>query len=1224
MTRTPRTVRDRLRRRGAPDPAPDDRPPRRTPGRRAIATALALTLAVGGLAYVGLGTDDGPGDDRAASPDQPRRPATAQRVSVADAAAKAARTGRKVEVTALRSANSTTWAQPDGLLAKAIHPSPVRAEVDGEWRPIDLGLRRTEDGWEPAVSNTRIVFSAGSRSGDGPRTDDGDDRASRSGARRAAPVRTAPGRTATGARETVRRVSLVKGGAPARPQGAPAGSASTTGTPLVALHVGTHTIQLTWPGPVPTPVIDANRALYPEIFPGADLVLTADDAGFAPLLVIKNREAAAHPLAQQLTYGISSPTLSFRIDPVSGMVGADDPYGDEVAVSPTPLMWDSSGQPAVTDSAVGSSAQPTAPEDPDPVDTGVPTPEEEGPAPAEPDSESDEQTDQENEVLPTVSEDPSAAPTADPVATVPPEPAPEPVRTGPDATLSLPSLNGPSPDSRGEVIESDLTDGVWTLTPDQEFLTDPATVYPVFVDPSVTKPMDGWTTAYNRHPNATFYNGKGFNKGGTHDARVGFESETWGTSRSFFNLELGDHLKGATMVKAEFRLLATYSWSCSPRSMSVHVTRKVKARTNWRNAPKLHNGNKLTGKSFAHGWKAAQCPDDHVKFNVRNAVQKKVNKGADTITFGLRARDEDSQYAWKKFRANGGHPPSLYLVYNRPPTKPTKLDLLPDAKCTSSAPYVRMGSGSVQFSARSTDKDGNLHALNFDLWPTGRWDQTGDLLGATGKVTVGNDIHAASKTTDPFPTSKLTNGTLYSWRVRAEDKADGRVGKSSYAPAKTPCRFVLDTSKPRPPRVTSTDFPDGNEEENGFGSEGEDAIWSKKKFGTPGSFTFRALSTDVVRYEYGFNSPVYTGSINRTAGAAVTVSAVFDNAKPPTAGPNVLHVRVVDGAGNVSEPTKYFFYVTPRDQTDSPGDFTGDDLPDMLVVTKDGDLALYPSQAKSSDTGQGTGDIDYSMRGAYRDNPERDPKGGDGKPLHSSAPRGHFNGALITHNGDIYGGDGLQDLVARVGGRLWVYPGDGYGAVNINKRREILLPEGAPAPADLTQIVAAGDVTGDGRVDFFATVGDALWAFTGYHGATVEQATRLTSTPWLNRDIVSAYDVSGDSVADLVYRSDSGKLMLRKGKPATGGGTDLTSLASAANSLGGADATYGAGNWTVANTPFVMGTPDANSDGVPDIWAVRGDGSVRFHAGSRTALSGDGTEIIGGPTNHWRDRIAIG
>ncbi|MBT2428362.1 hypothetical protein J7F02_22680 [Streptomyces sp. ISL-112] len=55
-----------------------------------------------------------------------------------------------------------------------------------------------------------------------------------------------------------------------------------------------------------------------------------------------------------------------------------------------------------------------------------------------------------------------------------------------------------------------------------------------------------------------------------------------------------------------------------------------------------------------------------------------------------------------------------------------------------------------------------------------------------------------------------------------------------------------------------------------------------------------------------------------------------------------------------------------------------------------------------------------------------------------------------------------------------------------------------------------------------------------------------------------------------------------------------------------------------------MGTPDANGDGIPDIWMLRVDGAVRFHAGSRTALSGSGTEIVGNGDGGWKNRMAIG
>ncbi|MET9673044.1 DNRLRE domain-containing protein [Streptomyces sp. NPDC006482] len=1154
----------------------------RLPGRRVSAAILAAALAAGAITYAGFeSSSEDASPPLVADKGGAARKQQPKTVTQGAAFALARKTGKPVEATAERTERSSTWARPDGLMTKKLYASPMWAKVGQEWKAIDTTLHRTDAGWEPAATNTRIVFSAGSKASASERA----------------------------SRKNVRHASLL----PA------ATTEEGTASPLVTLTVGEsefHQIELTWPGPVPTPIIDGSRALYPEIFPGADLVLTADDDGFAQLLVLKNRQAAADPRVTQLSYGLSSPTLTFRLNAASGIVAAENPDGDEVALSPTPLMWDNSGAPAVTDGEMGASSQPTASETPEP---SVSTETSMTPSPsASTEDLADDQVDPEGEVLPTATDEAAPTLTESPLPTAPAEPTPGPSQTGSAATLSLPLLNGPSPESRGDLVEADLSDGKWLLTPSQDFLNDPATVYPVFIDPTVKKHTQDWTTAYSRHPNATFFNGKDFNKGGTHEARVGFESDTWGTSRSYFNIAFDKNLQDAKIQKATLRLLETYSWSCSDRGMSVHLTGPVNGRTNWKNAPKLTDANLAAApRSFAHGYKT-YCRDAYEAFDVTAAAQKTATQGKSTITFGLRARDETTQFAWKKFQANGDNAPVLEVTYNRAPTTPTSLDLGPEFKCTTTAPYVRVGSDSINFTARSTDKDGNLDRLDFDMWPTGKW-STGDMLKATGTVSVGADTSAALRTTSAFSTSGLINNTTYSWWVRAVDDAGAT---SAYAPGKVPCRFIYDSAAPRSPRVSSTDFPNADSNEN-FANEAEDAAWSKVRFGTPGTFYFRAQDTDVVRYEYGFNSNSYPYFLSRAAGTATTVTATLSNAKPPTAGPNVLFVRAVDGAGHVSEPTKYFFYVTPREQADVPGDFTGDKLPDLMSITASGNLRVFPSHA-DKDLAKGTGDIDYSMSGAYRENPDKDPNGGDTLQPFIAPATGHFKGALITHHGDFYGGDGLQDLIAGVGGKLWVYPGDGYGAVNITKRREILLPSNAPAPSALTytQLLATGDITGDGLPDMFATVGDQLWAFIGYTGGAFSEARMLTSTPWASRDLVSVTDISGDGVPDLLFRGEEeGRgLALRHGKPASTGGVDLNSLAAAANSKTGQDEVYGTGGWNRASMPMLMGTPDANGDAIPDIWATAYDGKLYFYPGGRTT---HGTRFIASEPG-WTTNLAIG
>ncbi|MEW1700909.1 FG-GAP-like repeat-containing protein [Streptomyces sp. NPDC091278] len=1156
---------------------------RQPPGRRVSAVLLAGALALGGITYVAIEapTSDGTSSEPSSGDRGKSRQRQTDTVTQDTAARQARSSGKQVEVTALRTARSTTWARPDGLVTKKFYASPIWAKAGQNWKPIDPTLRRTDKGWEPKATNTPVTFSAGSQEADHGRA----------------------------SRSNVRRVSLL-------PR---TGTAAETATPLVTMSVGgSHEIQLTWPGPLPTPIIDGNRALYPEIFPGADLVLTANDDGFAQLIVLKNRQAAADPRAAQLSYGLSSPTLVFRLDPLSGIVGAEDPQGDEVALSPTPVMWDNSGAPAVTDGALGASAQPTASEAPQPsISSSLPP----SPGPSPTDDLANDMVDPEGEVQPTATDEAAPTLTDPPLPSVPAEPTPAPSQTGAAATLSLPLLNGPSPESRGDLVKARLSNSTWLLTPSQDFLNDPATVYPVFIDPTVKKHTQDWTTAYSRHPNATFYNGKDFNKAGTHEARVGFESDTWGTSRSYFNIAFDKTLQGAKIQKATLRLLQTYSWSCSPRSMSVHLTGPVSGRTNWKNAPALTDANLAAPvKSFAHGYKSG-CRDDFEPFDVTAAAQRTADKGRNIITFGMRARDEQSQYAWKKFQANGENAPTLSLTFNRPPTKPTGLDLGPDFQCTTTLPYVRVGASSIHFTARSTDKDENLDFLDFALWPTNKWTTTGDMLKATGTVSVGADKDEAVRTTPGFSTKGMVNNTMYSWSVRAVDDAGA---SSAYAPGAAPCRFIFDSLAPKAPLVRSVDFPNADAAKNTFGNDAEDAEnWSEKKFGSPGTFYFRALDPDVKRYEYGYNANSYPYSVTRTAGTAVTVEATLSNARPPAAGPNVLYVRAVDGADHVSVPTKYFFYVSPRDQEDVPGDFTGDTFPDLFAITGSGNLRLYTSHANKADTSKGSGDLDYSMSGAYRENPAKDPNPGSKEQPFIAPPSGYFTGALITHNGDFYGGDGLQDLVARVGGKLWVYPGDGYGAVNTTKRREIMLPSNAPPVTALSQILAAGNVTGDKLPDLFATVDDQLWVFIGYTGGSFQEARMLTSAPWLTRDLVSVGDLGGDGVPDLLFRSEeAGRgLLLRHGKPTTGGTTlDLTSLATAANSKTGKDEVYGTGGWAKADMPLILGTPDTNGDKIPDIWAAASDGYLYFYPGGNSA---HGTRFPASAVG-WSSTLAIG
>ncbi|MFF4010642.1 DNRLRE domain-containing protein [Streptomyces sp. NPDC001717] len=223
----------------------------------------------------------------------------------------AEKTGKEVEVTAARSANTTTWARPDGTYRKQVFTSAFRAKVDGQWKPIDTGLHRVEGGYAAKAVNGRVVFSAGTK----PQAGGGEERSSRS----------------------VTRVALKQD------------TPGEVWTELVRLNTDGHEMVVSWPGALPEPVIDGPRALYENVRPGIDLVMTAQDGGYSHLLVVKDKQAAADPLLGELKYRLAATDLAFQLDAESGVVSARDAAGEEVIGSASPLMWDSSGKVATTD-----------------------------------------------------------------------------------------------------------------------------------------------------------------------------------------------------------------------------------------------------------------------------------------------------------------------------------------------------------------------------------------------------------------------------------------------------------------------------------------------------------------------------------------------------------------------------------------------------------------------------------------------------------------------------------------------------------------------------------------------------------------------------------------------------------------------------------------------------------------------------------------------------------
>ncbi|MFI5759281.1 DNRLRE domain-containing protein [Streptomyces sp. NPDC051569] len=726
----------------------------------------------------------------------------------------------------------------------------------------------------------------------------------------------------------------------------------------------------------------------------------------------------------------------------------------------------------------------------------------------------------------------------------------------PDDVLKLSGLSGIEPGSRQARAPMELAgDGTGTTRIDVKvgetgLLSDPEANYPLFVDPTLPGHWLAWTVAYKPYPNSSFWNGTNFSSG-TSDARVGHENDTGGTARSFWRMSYSAALKGATITSATFKVLNNHSWSCTTREFQLWTTGAISSGTTWNKQPSWSS--EIQRKSFAHGWSSSSCPDEYEAFNVKSAAQKAADGGASNITFGMRATSESDTQTWRKFKATTAE---LSVVYNRPPAVPSTVTSTPGGNCNTSTAGAVIGKTNVVLSAMSTDPDGNLSGLRFRFWKSGTSTPAGTLVTSL----------SSGKGTLTIASSTLVDKGVYYWDVRAEDSGGSQ---SAYYPTSgNRCTLTVDGSAPPPPTVTSAVFLEATD---------DGATWATVPFGTKGAVTF--TSTGASKFQYAIDGLDWK-DITATNGTA-TVAAL----DPKHAGPNTLNVHAFDSTGNKSKVTNYTFYLPPRDNADGPGDTGGDGIPDLLVVDASGKLINC--------AGGPDGELDTCLDAAYT----------SGDKLN---PPGHWynaeKAALITHYADAYPGDGVTDLFAVTpDGTFSLYPGDGYGSFNVDKRIKILLPSNTPAPSTWIQIKAVGDITGDTYPDLVFRSGTAFWTLSGYTGGKFQTAKQMNSDSWARRDIVNVADINGDAVPDLLWRNlDNGNMYVRHGKPGpVAGSVDLESLRVAANSLNG-DVAYGT-NWTEANMTTALGIPDVNKNGIPDIWARHGaDGQMRVYHPSRT------------------------
>lgn len=417
-------------------------------------------------------------------------------------------------------------------------------------------------------------------------------------------------------------------------------------------------------------------------------------------------------------------------------------------------------------------------------------------------------------------------------------------------------LKGPGTARKQAAMPTTVTTDSVEIVPNAAILTDPATEFPVYVDPGFTSSKTGWTGIWNANPDQSYWNS-------TDVAKVGTPNAGTYKMRSFFVMNTNG-LQRKKILSATFTARQLSSTSCTATPVELWTTGGVGPGTTWNNSPFMQQA--ISTQNTAKGFSAA-CPAGPVAFPVTEALQTAVDGNASVFYLGLKAPNETVTAQWKTFANN----PTMSVTYNSVPSQPSYFTVNPCYADCGTHPS-RIGDVKPTFTARSIDPDaGQKLRLDFEVFQGSTIVQRGSTgWGGTGQLLSWR------------PGTALTPGVTYSAHVRAYDG-------TSFGPWSAAPTFVVDTTKPGSAAVASTDYPAGQ--------------WSKSA-GEAGTFTFTAAGTaDLGGFAYGLDQPVPTGDVKSANGSA-SVNLT------PTAGPHTLFVRAKDKAGNTSAAvTEYKFSV---------------------------------------------------------------------------------------------------------------------------------------------------------------------------------------------------------------------------------------------------------------------------------------------------------------------------
>lgn len=202
-----------------------------------------------------------------------------------------------------------------------------------------------------------------------------------------------------------------------------------------------------------------------------------------------------------------------------------------------------------------------------------------------------------------------------------------------------------------------------TLSPDEAWLRDPATRFPVTIDPQINKLLTTFDTFVKEGVTA--------DSGAANDLQLGVTSEDKPRrARSFVKWDTTD-LRHKQITSARTYFYNWYSTTCAAKSWEIWTTEAADADTRWANQPKWlrKEGTSTETKGFD-----SSCGDGWVSIDAKNFFQYAADTNQTRADMGIRATNEADKKQWKQFRSrnadNTAQVPYAKVTYTEPLVNP--------------------------------------------------------------------------------------------------------------------------------------------------------------------------------------------------------------------------------------------------------------------------------------------------------------------------------------------------------------------------------------------------------------------------------------------------------------------------------------------------------------------------------------------------------------------------